>query len=245
MTVRILYQFATAKQKTELGQAEVARRRGVLRGFVSPGVEVEVATPPAGPGSIESAYDEAISVPHLLEAVAAAGPAGFDAVIISCFGDPGLTPAREIATIPVLASGLCAMHVACQLGERFAIVSPLEEGAPRTRRTVRRYGLEAKFAGSRAIGMTVLGLAKDRAGTLQRVAAAGRRAIEQDGADVLVLGCMSMAFHGVAGELQERLGVPVVNPVPASLAMAELLARTGLGHSKRAYPRPPKMEFLA
>jgi allantoin racemase len=245
MSIRILYQFATAKQKTELGQQEVARRLGVLRGFVSPGVEIEVATPPAGPGSIESAYDEAISVPPLLDAVQRAEGEGFAALIISCFGDPGLAPAREITTIPVLASGLCAMHVACQLGERFAIVSPLAEGRARTRRTVRCYGLETKFAGSRAIGMTVLGLAKDRAATLERAAAAGRLAIEQDGADVLVLGCMSMAFHDVADELQDRLGVPVVNPVPASLAMAELLARTGLSHSKRAYPTPPKMELLA
>jgi allantoin racemase len=67
---------------------------------------------------------------------------------------------------------------------------------------------------------------------------AGRAAIDQDGADVLILGCMSMAF------LQERLAVPVINPVVASLAMAEYVANNRLCHSKRAWPDPPKREFL-
>jgi allantoin racemase len=68
--------------------------------------------------------------------------------------------------------------------------------------------------------------------------------VDEDGADVLILGCMSMAFHDVTQELQERVGVPVVNPVAASLAMAELVARQKLVHSKRYWPDPPKVEFL-
>jgi allantoin racemase len=61
---------------------------------------------------------------------------------------------------------------------------------------------------------------------------------------VLILGCMSMAFHDITGLLQERLDVPVINPVLTSLAFAELCVRAGLSHSKRAYPTPPKLETL-
>jgi allantoin racemase len=243
MSVRILYQFATAKQHTDLGQAEVERRLAYLRTKVSPGTEVEVATPPVGPGSIESEYEAALAVPEILRSIDQAQACGFDAVIISCFSDPGLEPAREIARIPILASGLCAMHAAAMLGQRFAIMSPLA-GGNRGREQARRYGLESFFASSRGIGLSVMELARDREGCMRRIIEAGRAAIDQDGADVLILGCMSMAFHDVAEDLQERLGAPVVNPVAASLAMAEYLARSRLCHSKRAWPDPPKREFL-
>jgi allantoin racemase len=238
--VKILYQFATAKQHTDLGQAEIERRLAYLRSKISPGTEVEVATPPAGPGSIESDYEAALAVPEILRSIGQAQ--GFDAAIISCFSDPGLDPAREIARIPVLASGLCAMHAAAMLGPRFSIMSPL--AGSRGREQARRYGLESFFASSRGIGLSVMELARDRERCMRQIALAGRAAIDEDGADVLILGCMSMAFHDVAEELQERLGVPVINPVAASLAMAEYLAKNRLCHSKRAWPDPPKREFL-
>jgi allantoin racemase len=97
----------------------------------------------------------------------------------------------------------------------------------------------------RGIGLSVMELARDREACMRQIALAGRAAVDQDGADVLILGCMSMAFHDVAEDLQERLGVPVINPVAASLTMAEYLARNRLCHSKRAYPDPPKREFLS
>jgi len=101
-----------------------------------------------------------------------------------------------------------------------------------------------QYASTRGTGLSVMDLGRDREGTLARLAEVGRACVEEDGADVLILGCMSMAFHDITRPLQERLGVPVVNPVPASLAFAELCVRAGLGHSKRAWPTPPKLEML-
>jgi len=240
---RILYQFATAKQHTDLGAAEVERRRAHLAARLDAGAEVAVATPSAGPGSIESDYDAALAVPEILASVERAQADGFDAVIISCFSDPGLEPAREIARIPVVGSGLCALHTAAMLGPAFSILSP-RAGGNRSRELARRYGLEGFFRSSRGIGLSVMELARDREACMRQVVEAGRLAVDTDGADVLVLGCMSMAFHDVAEDLQERLGVPVVNPITASLAAAVHLARSGLCHSKRAYADPPKREFL-
>ena len=242
--IRLLYQFATAKHKTELGRAEVERRRVVLNDWASPDVEVDVAVPQQGPGSIESDYEAALAVPAMLESVAEAESQGYEAVIISCFGDPGIDAAREIATIPVIGSGESAMHLAAQLGSRFSIISPLDGGVGRPHETARKHGLGGRFASSRGMGMSVMDLAQDRDRALDRIAQAGRLAVEEDGADILVLGCISMAFHDITGELQRRIGVPVINPVPASLAMADLCVRAGICHSKRAWPDPPKREFL-
>ena len=241
--IRVLYQFATAKQHTDLGRAEVERRRAYLQARAAPDVEVAVATPTVGPGSIESDYDAAIAVPELLKSVETAAASGFDAVIISCFSDPGLEPGRELLSIPVLGSSLCAMHTAAMLAPRFSVLSPNDGGA-RSRELARRHGLGDFFASSRGIGLSVMELARDRPGCLERAKAAARRAIDEDGAEALVLGCMSMAFHDVAEDLQQMLGIPVVNPAPVSIGIAETLVRARLSHSKASYPDPRKREFL-
>lgn len=237
--IRIRYQFATAKHLSEVGQAEVDRRAEKLRGWVSAGVEVDVGLPRSGPGAVESRTDAALTVPELLHGVVAAEKDGYDAVIVSCYSDPGMEAARELVSIPVLGSGQASMHVAAQLGSRFSIIAPGSGGGSRAYENSRKYGLGASHASTRGVGLSVMDLARDREQTLTRIAEIGREAVEQDRADVLILGCMSMAFHDITGELGERIGVPVVNPVPASLSLAELLARTGLSHSRVAYPAPP------
>jgi allantoin racemase len=103
-------------------------------------------------------------------------------------------------------------------------------------------GVADQFASVRSIGMSVLDLARDRDGVLERVAEVGRAAAREDGADVLVLGCMSMGFLGVTDEVQKRIDIPVVNPVMAALKTAEMVGAMGLGHSRLAYPVPPKLE---
>ncbi len=240
--VRLLYQMATAKQNTELGQAEVDRRLAVLRKLVPADVAVDIATPKDGPGAIENRIDSALAVPALMDGVVRAERQGYDAVIISCFGDPGLDACRELVSIPVTASGQAAMHVAAQLGARFSIIAPNAGGGSRRLENPRKYGFATHYASTRGSGLSVMDLACDRDRTLDRLTEVGRRAVEEDGADTLILGCMSMAFHGVDRALSTAIGVPVVNPIPASLMFAELLARSGISHSPLAYPRADRVE---
>jgi allantoin racemase len=76
---------------------------------------------------------------------------------------------------------------------------------------------------------------------LDKLEEVGRAALRDDGADLLVLGCMSMGFLGITDDLQKRLDVPVVNPVTAALKTAEAIVAMGLSHSKVAYPMPRKL----
>ncbi|MCG8355249.1 MAG: aspartate/glutamate racemase family protein [Kiloniellales bacterium] len=240
--MRLLYQLTSPMERT-LGVEEMERRRGVLQSHAAAGVEVEVRSIPRGPGSIESSYDAALVVPELLTLLVQAERDGFDAAMIGCFSDPGLEAARELLEMPVVGPGESALHLAAQLGSRFAIVSP-SEGSGRVAARMRALGLDGKFAGVRSISMSVLDLARQREPTLERIAEVGRRAVAEDGADVLVLGCMSMAFLGIADSLRARIGVPVVNPVVAALKTAEMIVAMGLSHSKEAYPRPPMKEVF-
>ena len=128
------------------------------------------------------------------------------------------------------------MHIAAQLGSRFSVIAPGTRRSSRSDEVPTRYGLRDQYASTRRSGLSVMDLARDRDRTLTQLSESGTAAVEEDGADVLILGCMSMAFHGIEAELAERIGVPVVNPVPATLMMAELLVRCGLSHSPLSYP---------
>jgi allantoin racemase len=240
--MRVLYQLTSPMEKTVLGPGEVKRRREFLRARAAAGTEVEVWSLEDGPPSIESSYEAALVVPELTRAVVRAEGEGFDAVIVGCFSDPGLDALRELVAIPVVGPGASAVHLAAQLGTRFSIISPLGGGDGRVAARLRALGVAEKFASVRGIGLSVLDLARDREAVLERVTEVARTAAREDGADTFVLGCMSMGFVGVTDDVQQRLGLPVVNPVVAALKTAEALVAMGLTHSKAAYPVPPKLE---
>ena len=104
---------------------------------------------------------------------------------------------------------------------------------------MRGYGLDPFVADVRAVDVPVLEL-RDRAEeVLDTLEEEARRAMDA-GADALVLGCMTMGFLDAAKDLQERVGIPVVNPVLTALRTAESTVALGLSHSRRAYPVPRK-----
>jgi len=217
---------------------EIGRRQGILNSFASEGTIVDVASVEGGPESVESFYDEYMAVPGTLKVVKKAAGEKYDAIIIGCYGDPGIQAAREIVDIPVIGPGESSMLIACLLGYSFSIVTILESVVAPLRELSIRLGVSSRLASIRAIGVPVLELAS-REGVMEHMIRTGQQAKEEDGADVLILGCMTMAFLDVSRELQGKLGIPVVNPVQSSLKIAETLVDMGLTHSRKAY-RPYK-----
>lgn len=239
--MRILYLIPGWMSKTEGGRHEMTRRGQFLQQAAQPVTTVDVWDVEGGPSSIESMYEEYLSVPGALGRIQEAAAGGYAGVILGCFGDPGVDAARELVTIPVVGPGEAAMLFAASLGHRFSIVTILDSVVHPLRRLARDVGVESKLASVRAVNIPVLELARDRKGTFERMLEAGRLARDVDGADTLVLGCMTMAFLGEHRALGEALGIPVVNPVHAALRLVESLVAMGIAHSKRAFPTPPKM----
>jgi allantoin racemase len=242
--MRILYQLTSPMDKT-VGPQEVARRQKVLQSHAAAGTEV-VAEPTAkGPAAIESAHDAGLVVPELIRLAPLAEKRGFSAIVIGCYSDPGLDALREMLTIPVIGPGAASLHLAAQLGTRISVLTPSGRGYGRVAARLRALGIAPLLASVRGIGLSVMDLAKQTPGALDKAAEAARIAVEQDGSDVLVLGCMSMAFlPGICEELGKRIGVPVVNPVIAALKTAEAVASMKLSHSKAAWPLPKPQEML-
>ena len=179
-----------------------------------------------------------MATPNVIESIIIAEKKGYDVAIISCFSDPGLEACREKVNIPIVGSGENAILLSAQLGNKFSILSPLHNNSFSFNKRIFSMGLEKKYCSTRGIGMSVLDLAKDRKKTLNKILSIGKAAINKDGADVLILGCMSMAFHDIAPDIQKKLKVPVINPVKASLLTAEALVKMNIFHSKITYPKP-------
>jgi allantoin racemase len=239
--MRILYQLTSPMDKT-IGAQEVRRRQHILQQYAAAGTDVAVEPTAAGPAAIESAHDAAIVVPELIRLGEHAQERGFDAVIIGCYSDPGIDALREMLRIAVIGPGSASLYLAAQLGTRISVLTPTGRGFGRVAARLRALALEPLLASVRGVGLSVMELAQQKPGALDRAAEAARRAVEEDGADVFVLGCMSMAFlPGICDSLSGRLGVPVVNPVTAALKTAEMMVVMKLAQSKLAFPLPTPM----
>jgi allantoin racemase len=241
---RIVYQLVAPMEKT-LGIAEMERRRDYLQRHAAPGTDIKVQSVPSGYPSIESERDAVVVAPHLVSGLQNAEAEGASAGIVGCFSDPALDAIRETVKMPVVGPGQSAVTLALQLGERYSILSPLDSGAKRAMPRLRGQGLAERLASVRGVGVSVMDLARGGNEAWDRIVATGRRCIDEDGADVLVMGCMSMAFMGVERELSQRLSAPVVSPVLAALKTAETLLDLGLAHSRTAWPSPPDKAYVA
>lgn len=207
-----------------------------------PDVQVTVSQIAHGPETLESYYDEAMAAPYIFAAIRQAEAEGYDAVVLAAFCDPALEAVREIAAIPVYTLEETSFSVALLLGHKFGILTEKKHKESVKRQHVRKYGLESRFASVRALNMSVAEITADA----ERVKRAGkeimRRMIEEDGAEVIVLGCASMT--GYADELASDLGVPILDPILVTYKVAEALAEIGLRHSKiglYATPAPKKI----
>jgi allantoin racemase len=236
--VRIRYIIPGPMHSTR-GHEELERREQLLNSWAAPDVDVDVVDTESGPDSIESAYEEYLSVPAAVEALLQAEVDGVDAVIVGCFDDPGVDAFREVATRTlVIGPGSAAMHTASLLGARFGIVTVPNPTS--LKRLVLMERLDVRLVDVALVHTPVLELADDVDATVDAIRTVGRDLVSR-GADTIVLGCMSMAFLDADVELADALGVPVVNPAKVALGVAEALVRASLLPSRLAYPIPPKL----
>ncbi len=205
------------------------------RDIAAPGTQVVAVNPAFGPLSIEGQYDEAIAAAGVAQVVREHGD--HDAVVLACFGDPGLDAAREATAAPVLGIAEAAFHAASFLATGFSVVTTMTRTCVIAERLVMRYGFERCCRGIHGTDIAVLDLDDPATGALEKIEAAARQALERDRSGAIVLGCAGMA--ALCRTLQRRLQVPVIDGVAAAVKFAEGLVALGLTTSQRGdYARP-------
>jgi len=222
-------------------EAMTATIEKCARAVVAPGTSVTGITSDSGPPSIESHYDEAMSVPGLLRAIARGERERIDGYVVACFGDPGLDAAREVARGPVIGIAEAAMHTASHLGRGFSVVTSLARTMGRAADLAEHYGMQRFCLGIHACDIPVLDLDTDP-DARKIVTEACRDAVDADGSDVVVLGCAGMA--DMCAPISAELGVPVVDGVMAATLTVQSLVAMGLGTSKRGeFAAPPPKDY--
>jgi allantoin racemase len=212
------------------------------RSVVAPGTEIIAATSSMGPASIEGYYDEAFALPGLLREIAAAERAGAHAAVIACFDDTGLDAARAMAQIPVIGICEAALTVAGFIAKRFTVVTTMERSRVPIEELVQRYGMAGR-ARVRAANIAVLALEDPNSGARDKLRNEIVRAMAEDNAEAIVLGCAGMA--DLAHTLSREFGLPVIDGVGAAVKQAEALVALGLRTSKRgAYAAPLAKPYI-
>lgn len=210
-----------------------------------PGTHIIAIQPRAGPASIEGYADEAMAVPHMLEAMFAAQTqhtevAGY---VIACFDDTGLDAARCVLDAPVVGIGEAACHLASLIAARFSVVTTLGRSVSPIEHNLVKYGLASRCARVRAAEVAVLDLEDAASDAYAQISNEVRIALKEDRAEAIVLGCAGMT--NLAERLSNEHGVPVIDGVGAAVKLIESLAGLGLRTSKRTTYAPPRAKAYA
>jgi allantoin racemase len=221
MRVLVVNPNTTASMTEKIGAA--------ARAVASAGTEIVAVNPESGPTSIEGYFDEVFAIPGLIAEMGKAG--AVDATIIACFDDTGLDAARCFSAAPVIGIGEAAFHLASLIAGKFSVVTTLSRSAPAIEHNLVRYGLMSRCARVRAADVAVLELETPGSPARGRISREIDRAIQDDNAEAIVLGCAGMA--DLAAALSCEHGLPVIDGVAAAVKLAESLVSLNLKTSKR------------
>ena len=207
---------------SQTGTDGIDRAGEPLRSF---GVPIRCLTLAEGPPGIESQRQADLTIAPMLALAAAQKDAS--GYVIACFGDPGLHALRDQTALPVVGIQEAAVMNALTLGQRFGVIAILPASIPRHLRAFGAMGVLDRLAGDRALGLGVAELA-DPETSLAAMISTGRRLRDEDGANVLIMGCAGMAQY--RAPLEAATGLPVVEPCQAAVAMALGQITLGLSH---------------
>ena len=216
--------------------------RKVLEGIKRPETELTIICPDKGPVAIESAYDETLAAFYSMDLVKKANTENYDAVVVACFADPGLVAMKEISDILVVGIQEVSMHVASMLGNKFTILTPMKKRIPSKYNDVWRNKLPYSLASVRELGMTVTETDEKPDLAQKRIMEVARQAVEEDGAEVIILGCAGMV--GYAEKVAKELNIVVIDPTSVAFKYVEAMVEAGIKQSKRAlYAHPSAKEY--
>ena len=202
-----------------------------------PGTEIEVLTAPIGVAYIETRFEALIGA-YAAAQLAAEHHARFDAVVVAAFGDPGLAGLREALPVPVTGLTEAALASAHLLGHRISIIAISQRIQAWYREVVELDGFGSRLASIRALDRPLASIGGVQDEHAQALKTLAERAVDEDGAEVIVLAGAPLA--GLARSLAGQLPVPVVDGVSSAVRHAESLVALQPGRAQRgSFAAPP------
>ena len=188
--------------------------------------------------NLDSYYEATLLDAYITEAGLLSEKEGFDAVCMDTVSDSGLYALRSQLSIPVIGPGLVSYCVASMVAKKFSIITMWDKWRHLYEKNLDSYHLWDKCASVRAINEqpNQKDLLSGKPDTVfERLVEEAQKAVDEDGAGAILLGSTTM--HEAVAYMQPRLSVPVINPDPVALKVAEMLVQLGLSHSKQDFPQ--------
>jgi allantoin racemase len=229
--MRILVVNVNTTESMTVAIGEQARR------FATPGTEIIALTPTFGAEACESNLDSHLAAIAVADRVLSY-QGSYDAVVQAGFGEHGREVLQEILDVPVVDITEAAAHLACLLGRRYSVITTLKRSISLIEDRLLLAGLDRTCASVLASGVEVLELAGDRQRAVDAIVEQALIAVRRDRAEVICVGCAGMA--DLAEQVQDAVGVPVVDGVSAAVKLAESLVTLGLSTSKSLTYAPPR-----
>jgi allantoin racemase len=212
------------------------------KGFASKGTMLRAATGAFGPRYIASRAGYAVAGHAALDALAN-DTGRKDAVVLACFGDPGLTALKEVADVPVVGMAEASILQACAIGRRFSIVTGGERWKPMLEEFVAAQGLSGRLASVRTVAPTGADIARNPKAAMSVLAKGCRACAHEDGAEAVILGGAGLV--GLAARLKAAVKVPLLDGLACAISMAEALARQQPGKARSgSLASPPPVESV-
>jgi len=193
-------------------------------GFADGDFEVDCLSTPGAPVFIDTYQDTAAAMPGMVELLKK-HEADYDAFIVACHCDPNLDLMKELTSKPMVGIGEASMKMATMLGHRFSVISTDSRSIPNKEALIRSYHLQDLLASVKS-PVAALANRDDE----DKYLLTAQAAIEEDMAEVIVLGCAGLT--GLDKRLQQQLGVPVLDGVICALIVATGLVKYGVSTSK-------------
>ncbi|MCQ9617879.1 aspartate/glutamate racemase family protein [Paenalcaligenes niemegkensis] len=211
------------------------------RQVASENTEIIPLTPRFGAESVEGNFESYLSAVGVMDCVQQY-QGSFDAIIQAGYGEHGREGLQELFNVPVIDITEAAASTAIFLGHQYSVITTLDRAVPLIENRLLLAGFERRCASVRATGLGVLELEADSERAINAIIQESLRAINEDKAEVICLGCGGMS--DLQRRVQEATGVPVIDGVTAAVKIAESLVQLGLQTSKiRTYAQPHKKKI--
>ena len=165
------------------------------------------------PLHLEEPSSEDRVIPEIMQIVRASAE-DYDGILIGCFFDTALNEAKKAnSSCVVTAPCEATTQIAINSNQSFSILCGRDSWKTRILNNLETYGVDGSLCSIRSIGMGVYELANEPDKALKALEKQGRLAIENDGAEVLILGCTAdYHSHKV---LQDQLQFPILDAIVA------------------------------
>ena len=195
----------------------------------SKGTTIVCKNAPNAPMFIGNHIDEVLCAPGMLQLLRE-NEKDFDAFVLGCTCDANIDIMRETTEKPVIGIGESSMLAAMMLGGKFSVIQMGPRGVSMKKRFIKNLGFESRCASVRSIEVDGPGDMGDK------IIVAARKAVEEDAAEVITLGCAGLA--GLAERVSREVGVPVIDGIPYGVRFAEALIVCGGKTSKKGLYGP-------